>query len=189
MELPDAYEPHERLLHHAFPTSLDYYSTPLCAVIHRTIFYPAHPRPSLSPSPSHRTITIITPARSKMPPSPPGPDPATLLSTLLSVVERQIVPLTAAGVAAGDKVFGAAILAKADLVTRAVATNHERASPLLHGEIHCIQQFFAAPAAGRPATRDCVFIATHEPCSLCLSGITVSGPPGGGQKGQGPFNM
>lgn len=48
----------------------------------------------------------------------------------------------------------------------------------MHGEINCIQQFFSSPetaTAPRPATKDCVFVATHEPCSLCLSGITWSG--------------
>ncbi|KAK6218122.1 hypothetical protein LQW54_002872 [Pestalotiopsis sp. IQ-011] len=105
----------------------------------------------------------------------PSQDPRTLLSALLSTVEKQIVPLTAEGVASGSKLFGAAILSKSTLAPLTVATNNERASPLLHGEIHCIQQFFAGPAATRPATRDCVFVTTHEPCSLCLSGITWSG--------------
>src|SRR5690606_36163161 len=27
----------------------------------------------------------------------------------------------------------------------------------------------------RPDPRDCIFVTTHEPCSLCLSGITWSG--------------
>ncbi|KAI4603930.1 hypothetical protein KJ359_000052 [Pestalotiopsis sp. 9143b] len=110
----------------------------------------------------------------------PSQDPQTLLSALLSTVEKQIVPLTAEGVASGSKLFGAAILSKATLAPLTVATNNERASPLLHGEIHCIQQFFGSPttidgATPRPATRDCVFVTTHEPCSLCLSGITWSG--------------
>ncbi|KAK5626317.1 hypothetical protein RRF57_002032 [Xylaria bambusicola] len=68
-----------------------------------------------------------------------------------------------------------------------VSTNNETASPLLHGEINCIQKFFAQksfpdpldvgkpPSQQRPNPRDCVFLATHEPCSLCLSGITWSG--------------
>jgi tRNA(Arg) A34 adenosine deaminase TadA len=29
--------------------------------------------------------------------------------------------------------------------------------------------------AKRPDTKDCIFIATHEPCSLCLSAITWTG--------------
>ena len=31
------------------------------------------------------------------------------------------------------------------------------------------------PEAEKPAPKDCFFIATHEPCSLCLSAITWSG--------------
>ena len=100
---------------------------------------------------------------------------ATLLSTLLHVTEVKLVPLTRASVSSGSKLFGAAILDRPGLSPITVATNNERASPLLHGEINCIQQFFALPAEGRPATKDCVFFATHEPCSLCLSGITWSG--------------
>lgn len=45
-----------------------------------------------------------------------GHDPAHLLRALLAVIEERIVPLTAAGVASGSKLFGAAILRKADLV-------------------------------------------------------------------------
>ena len=31
------------------------------------------------------------------------------------------------------------------------------------------------PEADRPGPKECYFIATHEPCSLCLSAITWSG--------------
>ncbi|KAK3384649.1 cytidine deaminase-like protein [Lasiosphaeria ovina] len=99
----------------------------------------------------------------------------TLLSALVRVTEDRIVPLTRAGVSSGSKLFGAAILSREGLAPLTVATNNERASPLLHGEINCIQQFFSSPSDSRPATKDCVFFATHEPCSLCLSGITWSG--------------
>ncbi|KAK7935597.1 cytidine/deoxycytidylate deaminase family protein [Apiospora marii] len=111
----------------------------------------------------------------------PAANPETLLETLLSTIEKDIIPLTTAGVSSGSKLFGAAILRKSDLSAVTVATNNEQASPLLHGEINCIQQFFSsttpdtAPSAPRPTTKDCVFVATHEPCSLCLSGITWSG--------------
>jgi len=99
----------------------------------------------------------------------------TLLATLLRTTEDRIVPLTRAGVSSGSKVFGAAILARSGLAPVTVSTNNERASPLLHGEINCIQEFFASPAEGRPATKDCIFFSTHEPCSLCLSGIAWAG--------------
>jgi tRNA(Arg) A34 adenosine deaminase TadA len=108
-------------------------------------------------------------------------DPATLLKALLATIENKVIPLTSKGVSSGSKLFGAAILSKAGLAPLTVATNNEAASPLLHGEINCIQQFFAqtsfpsVPDGKRPSPRDCVFLATHEPCSLCLSGITWSG--------------
>jgi tRNA(Arg) A34 adenosine deaminase TadA len=77
----------------------------------------------------------------------------------------------------GNKLFGAAILSRSTLEPITVATNNESASPILHGEINCIQTFFAThkDPSTRPQTKDCVFFATHEPCSLCLSGITWSG--------------
>lgn len=99
--------------------------------------------------------------------------PAELLSAILKTTEQDIVPLTEAGVKTGCKLFGAAILSRPGLEAHTVATNNERASPLLHGEINCIQEFFKK--SERPAPRDCVFFATHEPCSLCLSGITWAG--------------
>lgn len=101
--------------------------------------------------------------------------PENLVSSLLTVTESSIVPLTRSQVSSGSKLFGAAILARSTLQPVTVATNNERASPLLHGEINCIQTFFASPKEGRPQTKDCIFLATHEPCSLCLSGITWSG--------------
>ncbi|KKA28610.1 hypothetical protein TD95_005082 [Thielaviopsis punctulata] len=105
------------------------------------------------------------------------PTPKALLTSLLSIIETQIIPLTREGVKSGSKLFGAAILSK-DLQPLLSATNNERASPLFHGEIHCIHKFFteAFPdVATRPDPAECVFLATHEPCSLCLSGITWSG--------------
>jgi len=105
--------------------------------------------------------------------------PTDLLKALLSTTENDIIPLTRDGVSSGSKVFGAAILDRQTLKPYTVATNNERESPLLHGEINCIQQFFTV-AFPDPATRpdprkDCIFFATHEPCSLCLSGITWAG--------------
>lgn len=102
-----------------------------------------------------------------------------LISSLLNTVENQIVPLTAKGVSSGSKLFGAAIISRDTYRPFTVATNNERVSPLLHGEINCIQQFFTvdyADASARPdPQKDCIFFATHEPCSLCLSGIAWAG--------------
>ncbi len=75
----------------------------------------------------------------------------------------------------GDKVFGAAILRKDDWSLVVAASNHETENPLWHGEVHTLKRFYEMPSEARPATRDCIFVATHEPCSLCLSAITWTG--------------
>ena len=94
---------------------------------------------------------------------------------LLDVIEHDIVPLTTRGVAAGNKLFGAAIIRRSDWSLVVAATNNEVENPLWHGEIHAIKLFHELPRATRPPASDCVFLATHEPCSLCLSGITWAG--------------
>ena len=94
---------------------------------------------------------------------------------LLDVIEGDIVPLTRAGVASGNKLFGAAIVRKSDLSLVIAATNAETENPLNHGEISTLNAFYKLPAGARPSTKDCVFISTHEPCSLCLSAITWAG--------------
>ena len=98
-----------------------------------------------------------------------------LISRLLDVIENDIAPKTTRGVANGNKLFGAAILRKSDLSVVVAETNNETENPLWHGEMHATKRFFELPEDKRPATTDCLFLATHEPCSLCLSGITWSG--------------
>ena len=100
---------------------------------------------------------------------------AALLDRLLDVIERDVVPMTAAGVKKGNKLFGAAILNKADGSLVLAETNNELENPLWHGEVHALKRFYEMPKETRPATSDCIFIATHEPCSLCLSAITWTG--------------
>ncbi|MBZ5737908.1 nucleoside deaminase [Nocardioides mangrovi] len=94
---------------------------------------------------------------------------------LLEVIEHDVVPLTREGVARGNKVFGAAILRRSDLSVVVAETNNEIENPLWHGEIHAIKRFHELPAEDRPVPGDCVFLATHEPCSLCLSGLAWGG--------------
>jgi len=98
-----------------------------------------------------------------------------LLPRILDVIEHDILPLTTEGVAKGSKIFGAAILRKNDLSLVLAETNNEIENPLWHGEVHALKRFYELPASARPDTKDCVFIATHEPCSLCLSAITWTG--------------
>ncbi len=100
---------------------------------------------------------------------------AVLIDRILDVVEHVVVPMTRQGVARGNKLFGAAILRKSDLSLVVAETNNEIENPLWHGEVHAIKRFYEMPAQDRPAPADCIFIATHEPCSLCLSAVTWCG--------------
>jgi tRNA(Arg) A34 adenosine deaminase TadA len=102
-------------------------------------------------------------------------DTPALLTRLMDVIELDIAPRTRAGVETGNKLFGAAILRRSDLSLVVAETNNETDNPLWHGEMHAIKRFYELPADARPAPKDCLFLATHEPCSLCLSGITWSG--------------
>src|SRR6218665_2270602 len=103
----------------------------------------------------------------------PAMDQAALAKRLLDVMEFDILPLTRAGVAAGNKVFGAAILNKSDLSLVLAETNNETENPLWHGEVHTLKRLYER--IEKPDTRDYVFLSTHEPCSMCLSAITWAG--------------
>lgn len=100
---------------------------------------------------------------------------AAFLNRLFDVIEQDVAPKTEAGVAHGNKLFGAAILRKSDLSVVIAETNNELENPLWHGEMHALKRFYELPKADRPDTKDCYFVSTHEPCSLCLSAITWSG--------------
>lgn len=104
------------------------------------------------------------------------PKPSTALTErLLNVIENDILPLTKQGVAAGNKVFGAALLKKSDLSLVLAETNNELESPLWHGEMHALKRYHELPESQRPKPNELIFLSTHEPCSLCLSAITWAG--------------
>ncbi len=98
-----------------------------------------------------------------------------LIERLFDVIEHDIVPKTAEGVKKGNKLFGAALLAKDDRSLVIAETNNELENPLWHGEMHCLKRFYEMPKATRAETKDLIFLSTHEPCSLCLSAITWAG--------------
>lgn len=98
-----------------------------------------------------------------------------LLDALFGTMEADIIPVTEAGVAAGNKVFGAALLRKSDLSLFLAETNNETENPLWHGEVHTLKRFYEIPQCDRPDTKDLIFLSTHEPCSMCLSAITWAG--------------
>jgi tRNA(Arg) A34 adenosine deaminase TadA len=106
----------------------------------------------------------------------PGTDPLTpLISRLLDVVAQDIVPLTREEVKIGNKIFGAAVLRKEDRSLVVAGTNLETECPLWHGEVATIKRLYELPAEERPEARDCLFLASHEPCPLCLAAITWTG--------------
>ena len=102
-------------------------------------------------------------------------DDAALVERLVDVIEADILPLTERGIDRGNKIFGAAILRKADRSLVLAETNNEIENPLWHGEVHALKRFYELALAGRPDPKDCLFLATHEPCPLCLSAITWAG--------------
>ncbi len=71
------------------------------------------------------------------------------LDRFVEVFNNDILPLTFKGVDFGNKIFGAAILKKEDY--------------------SLVDQMI------RPNEKNCIFLSSHEPCSLCLSAITFSG--------------
>ncbi len=97
----------------------------------------------------------------------------TIAARLLDVMEQDILPMTERGVAAGNKVFGAAILRKSDLSLVIAETNNELENPLWHGEVHTLKRFYEL--SDKPATKDLIFLSTHEPCTMCMSAITWAG--------------
>ena len=97
------------------------------------------------------------------------------LEKILNVFLNEVLPLTKKGVAKGNKIFGAAIIKKDDLSVVSAETNNEIENPLWHGEIHTIKKFYELNSETRPNEKDCLFLSSHEPCSMCLSGITFSG--------------
>ncbi|CAF1424445.1 unnamed protein product [Adineta steineri] len=101
---------------------------------------------------------------------------AQLLDRLLTVIEQDILPKTQIGVTQGNKILGAAILKKSAFTVVIAETNNEVENPLWHGEMHAIKKFYETEDRSTlPNPKDCIFLATHEPCSLCLSAITWGG--------------
>jgi tRNA(Arg) A34 adenosine deaminase TadA len=95
---------------------------------------------------------------------------------MLLVIKDEIMPKTSVGVANGNKVFGAAIL-NDKLETVLADSNEETTCPLFHGEVKAIYEWSKIiPASERgPTAQSSIFLATHEPCCMCISSIVWSG--------------
>ena len=97
------------------------------------------------------------------------------INNVLNIFEKNIIPITTKNVNLGNKIFGAAIINKNDFSLVVSGTNNEIKNPLFHGEISTINNFFKIQENKRPSPKNCIFISSHEPCSLCLSAITWCG--------------
>ena len=98
-----------------------------------------------------------------------------LLNKFSDIFKNNILPLTVKGVDTGNKIFGAAIIDKSDYSLVIAETNNETENPIWHGEIHTLKKFYELDSKTRPNEKNCIFLTSHEPCSLCLSAITFSG--------------
>ena len=96
-----------------------------------------------------------------------------ILEKLLLIIENEVLPKTRIGVSLGNKIFGAAIFLKSNLEVVVVETNKELQSPKFHGEINCLNAFFAKTR--KIETHQLIFLSTHESCSMCFSVITRAG--------------
>ena len=98
-----------------------------------------------------------------------------LLNKFSEIFKNNILPLTIKGVDTGNKIFGAAIINKSDYSLVVAESNNETENPIWHGEIHTLKKFYELDSKTRPNEKSCIFLSSHEPCSLCLSAITFSG--------------
>ena len=94
---------------------------------------------------------------------------------MLDIIEQDIAPQTLRGVKMGAKVFGAALIRRKDLGLVVASTNHEASSPLWHGEVFAIKEFYELQ--NHPQPGDCLMLATHQPCCMCASAIAWGGFP------------
>ncbi|MDC0232930.1 hypothetical protein OAJ95_03260 [Pelagibacteraceae bacterium] len=94
------------------------------------------------------------------------------INSILDIFLNNLIPETKISVSKGNKIFGGFVLKKTDLSLVVTGTNNEIENPLYHGEISTIINFFKVRNLN---PKDYLFIASHEPCSLCLSAITWGG--------------
>lgn len=95
------------------------------------------------------------------------------IERILQAIKNDLIPVTKSGVDAGNHVFGGVILDTKTLKTVVAGSNNRQHNPIYHGEIDTIQRFFSIKE--HPAPEDCIFVASHDPCPMCISAIAWSG--------------
>lgn len=118
--------------------------------------------------------TVVIDTDNQKPPLTATPDQ---IRQMYAVIENEVLPKTRQGVAEGNKVFGAAILAPETLTCQLCTTNAETKCPIFHGEVHCIYEWSQqTPSQERgPLAQKSIFLSTHEPCCMCISSILWAG--------------
>ncbi|MCC8116497.1 MAG: hypothetical protein LIP18_04995 [Planctomycetes bacterium] len=94
-------------------------------------------------------------------------------NAMCDTVQNDIIPLTRRGVKMGAKVFGAALLDRDSHHLVVASTNHEASSPLWHGEVYAIKEFYELQNHPNPQT--CMMLATHQPCCMCAPALAWGG--------------
>ena len=97
----------------------------------------------------------------------------TKIDKILDAIKNDLLPLTKKGVEEGKHVFGGLVLDAASFRTVIAGTNNRQGNPIFHGEIDTILRFFSMK--GHPDPSECIFVASHDPCSMCISAIAWSG--------------
>ncbi|MDO5114946.1 MAG: nucleoside deaminase [Synergistaceae bacterium] len=92
---------------------------------------------------------------------------------ILEAMKNKLLPLTEKMVEEGNHVFGGLVLRADDCSVVAAGSNNRLENPIYHGEIDTIQRFFALKE--RPAPEECIFVASHAPCPMCISAISWAG--------------
>ncbi len=95
------------------------------------------------------------------------------IEKILDAIRNDLIPLTKKGVEEGNHVFGGLILETETYKTVVAGTNNRQKNPIFHGEIDTILRFFSMK--DHPDPSKCIFVASHDPCSMCISAIAWSG--------------
>ena len=95
------------------------------------------------------------------------------IEAILRAIKDDLLPLTKKSVQHGNHVFGGLVLDAKTFETVIAGTNRRQDNPIFHGEIDTIIRFFGIKNHPDPA--NCIFVASHDPCSMCISAIAWSG--------------